>query len=328
MIRSGDGALIEITDVQTPIPGLIVHRGTVVQGEVRVGRDVLSEVDVSRRQAISRSHTATHMVHRAIRQALGDTAAQAGSENSPGRFRFDFSSPSAVPESVLIDVEQQVNEVLAQDLPVRAHIMNRKQAREIGAIAMFGERYGEQVRVVAVGDWSRELCGGTHVDRSSRLGLVKLLGESSIGAGVRRVEALVGTDAFRFLARERVLVAQLTKVLKVRPEELPDRVAGLIGRLRDAGKEIEQLRAGQIRQWAGQFAALAQDVDGLAVVARHLPEPASTDELRKLALDVRGKILDRPTVVALTSLCNDKPIIVAAVDDRARDRGIKAGDLV
>ncbi len=328
VIRSGTGALIEVTDVQTPIPGLIVHRGTVVQGEVRLGADVLSEVDGQRRQAISRSHTATHLVHKAIRDALGQTAAQAGSENSPGRFRFDFTSPGAVPESVLTDVEQQVNEVLAQDLTVRAEIMSRQQARELGAIAMFGEKYGDQVRVVSVGDWSRELCGGTHVERSTSLGLVTLLGESSIGAGVRRVEALVGTDAYRFLAREHVLVTQLTQALKARPEELPDRVAGLLGRLRDAEKELEQLRAGQIRQWADQFVAAAQDVDGLAVVARHLPEPASTDELRRLVLEVRGKIQDRPAVVAITSLCNDKPIIVAAVDDRARDRGINAGDLV
>ena len=328
VIRSGNGALIEITDVQTPIPGLIVHRGTVVQGTFHVGIDVLSEVNVQRRQAISRSHTATHMVHKAIRDALGETAAQAGSENSPGRFRFDFSSLGAVPESVLTDVEQQVNEVLARDLAVSAQVMSRKQARVTGAIAMFGEKYGDQVRVVAVGDWSRELCGGTHVDRSSKLGLVKLLGESSIGAGVRRVEALVGTDAYRFLAREHVLVAQLTEALKVRPEELPDRIAGLLGRLRDAEKEIEQFRVGQIGQWAGQLAATAQDVDGIAVVAQHLPEPANMDELRRLVLDVRAKVLDWPVVVAVTSLWNDKPIIVAAVDDRARDRGIKAGDLV
>ncbi len=328
VIHSGDGALIEVTDVQSPVRGLIVHRGRVAQGEVWLGAEVRTEVDTQRRLAISRSHTATHLVHKAIRDALGETAAQAGSENSPGRFRFDFSSPGSVPESVLTDVEQQVNEVLARDLVVSAEVMSMKQARDVGAIAMFGEKYGDRVRVVSVGDWSRELCGGTHVDRSTRLGLVKLLGESSIGAGVRRVEALVGTDAYRFLAREHVLVAQLTEALKVRPEELPDRVAGLLRRLRETEKEIEQLRAGQLRQWASQFAATAENVHGLAVVARHLPEPASTDELRKLVLDVRGKIQDRPAVVAITSLFNDKPIIVAAVDDRARDRGIKAGDLV
>jgi alanyl-tRNA synthetase len=328
MIRTGDGGLIEVTDVQTPIQGLIVHRGSVVQGEVRLGADAVTEIDVQRRQAISRSHTATHMVHKAIRDALGETAAQAGSENSPGRFRFDFSSPGAVPESVLADVEQQVNEVLAQDLTVRAEVMSIKQAREVGAIAMFGEKYGDQVRVVSVGDWSRELCGGTHVDRSTRLGLVKLLGESSIGASVRRVEALVGTDAFRFLAREHVLLAQLTETLKVRPEELPGRVAGLLVRLRDAEKEIEQLRNGQIRQWASQLAVTAQDVDGLAVVVQHLPEPITADELRKLVLDVRSTIGERTAVVAITSLSDDKPIIVAAVGDMARDRGIKAVDLV
>ncbi len=328
VIGSDSGALIEVSDVQSPIPGLIVHRGTVTHGEVRLGAQVLAEIDTQRRQAISRSHTATHLVHKAIRDALGDTAAQAGSENSPGRFRFDFSAPGAVPASVLTDVEHQVNEVLAADLAVRAEVMSITQARELGAIAMFGEKYGEQVRVVSVGDWSRELCGGTHVDRSTSLGVVKLLGESSIGAGVRRVEALVGTDAYRFLAREHLLVAQLTEALKVRPEELPGRVAGLLARLREAEKEIEQLRIGRIRQWAAQLAATAQDIAGIAVVARHLPEPATTDELRTLVLDVRGKIADRPAVVALTSLSHDKPIIVAAANDRARDRGIKAGDLV
>ncbi|MGH3904905.1 MAG: alanine--tRNA ligase [Pseudonocardiaceae bacterium] len=328
VIRSGDGALIEVTDVQSPIQGLIVHRGRVAEGEVRLGAEVRTAIDTERRQAISRSHTATHMVHKAIREALGETAAQAGSENSPGRFRFDFSAPGAVPESVLTDVEQQVNEVLALDLVVSAEVMSMQQARETGAVAMFGEKYGDQVRVVSVGDWSRELCGGTHVDRSTRLGLVKLLGESSIGAGVRRVEALVGTDAYRFLAREHVLVAQLTEALKVRPEELPGRVDGLLRRLRDAEKEIEQLRAGKLRQLAGQFAAAAEDVDGLAVVARHLSEPASTDELRSLVLDVRSQIQNHPAVVAITSLSNDKPIIVAAVDDGARERGIRAGELV
>lgn len=138
----------------------------------------------------------------------------------------------------------------------------------------------------------------------------------------------MGTDAFRFLAREHVLIAQLIETLKVRPEELPSRVAGLLGRLRDAEKEIEQLRARQIRQWASEFAVISQDVDGLAVVVRHLPEPTTTDELRTLVLEVRNKIGERAAVMAITSLSDDKPIIVAAVGDLARDREIKAGDLV
>ncbi|MGH3977582.1 MAG: alanine--tRNA ligase, partial [Pseudonocardiaceae bacterium] len=272
-IRLRNGAVVEVHDVQSPVPGLIVHRGAVTAGEVRLWDDAYTDIDVERRRAISRSHTATHMVHKAMRDILGETAAQAGSENSPGRFRFDFKAPGAVPKSVLDDVEQQVNEVLAQDLAVRADVMSLRQARDAGAIAMFGEKYGDQVRVVSVGDWSRELCGGTHVDRSTKLGLVKLLGEASIGAGTRRVEALVGADAYRFLAREHLLVAQLTDTLKARPEELPDRVAGILGRLREVEKEIEQLRAARVQQMAGQLAAAAADVRGVALVTRHLSEP-------------------------------------------------------
>ena len=138
------------------------------------------------------------MVHKAFRDALGETATQAGSENAPGRFRFDFTHTQAVPASVLRDVEQTVNEVLVDDLEVHANVMTQAEAREIGAMALFGEKYGDEVRVISVGDWARELCGGTHAQRSGQLGVVKLLGEASIGAGIRRVEALVGTDAYDY----------------------------------------------------------------------------------------------------------------------------------
>src|SRR5262249_34860655 len=208
VIELSNGARVEVRDVQTPITGLVVHTGRVLSGEVTPGLEAHSEVDVERRKAISRSHTATHIVHKAFREALGETATQAGSENSPGRFRFDFSSPTPVPPTVLRDVEQEVNEILAADLAVHAEIMSQDQARSIGAMALFGEKYGDRVRVVSVGEWARELCGGTHALRSGQLGLVKILGESSIGAGVRRVEALVGVDAYSFLAREHALVAQ------------------------------------------------------------------------------------------------------------------------
>ena len=196
----GSGAEFEVRDVQSPVPGLVVHRGVVTAGEITVGAPAHAEIDVERRRAISRSHTATHLVHRAFRGALGESAAQAGSENSPGRLRFDFTAAGAVPPSVLRDAEDEVNHVLINDLDVRAFITPIEEARAMGAVALFGEKYGDQVRVVEVGDYSRELCGGTHVARSGQLGLVKILGESSIGSGVRRVEALVGTDAFRFLA--------------------------------------------------------------------------------------------------------------------------------
>ncbi len=307
-LRLGNGAEVEVHDVQTPLPGVIVHRGTVARGEVTVDDTVVGEVDVERRRAISRAHTATHLVHKAFRETLGETATQAGSENAPGRFRFDFSATGAVPPTVLRDVEQEVNEVLAADLDVRAELMTQEQARSAGAMALFGEKYGDQVRVVSVGDWARELCGGTHALRSGQLGVVKILGESSIGAGVRRVEALVGVDAFQFLAREHTLVAQLTEALKVRPEELPDRVEAITARLREAEKELVALRSGQVLAAAGELAAAPKDVFGVGVVAHRAPDGTSADDLRRLVLEVRGRIpADRPAAVAGVAVANGRP---------------------
>ena len=234
--------------MQSPITGLVVHQARVLSGEVHRRRSARTAlVDIERRKSISRAHTATHMVHKAFREALGETATQAGSENAPGRFRFDFSATGAVPASVMADVEARVNDLVLADLARarRDHEPGRGR-RSSGAMALFGEKYGDQVRVVSVGDWARELCGGTHAGRSGQLGVIKLLGESSIGSGVRRVEALVGADAYRFLAREHVLVAQLTEALKARPEELPERVNDIVERLRAAEKEIEQVRVAQL----------------------------------------------------------------------------------
>jgi alanyl-tRNA synthetase len=328
-LRFASGAQVEVTDVQTPMTGLIVHRGRVLSGEVTRGDQVVAEVDVARRRAISRAHTATHLVHKAFRSALGDTATQAGSENAPGRFRFDFNATGAVPTSVLRDVEQEVNEVLAADLDVRAEVMTQEQAVATGAMALFGEKYGDEVRVVSVGDWARELCGGTHAQRSGQLGLVSILGEQSIGAGVRRVEALVGVDAYQFLAREHVLVSQLTEALKVRPEELPDRVAALTARLREVEKDLEKVRSSQVLAAAGELAANPTDVFGVGVVTHRAPDGTGADDLRRLVLDVRGRIPGtRPAVVAMVSVANGRPVVVVAVNDKGREWGIKAGDLV
>src|SRR5688500_15367736 len=328
-LRLGNGAEVEVLDVQTPLPGVIVHRGTVARGDVTVADTVVGEVDVERRRAISRAHTATHLVHKAFREALGETATQAGSENAPGRFRFDFSATGAVPPTVLRDVEQEVNEVLAADLDVRAELMTQEQARSAGAMALFGEKYGDQVRVVSVGDWARELCGGTHALRSGQLGVVKILGESSIGAGVRRVEALVGVDAFQFLAREHLLVAQLTEALKVPREELPERVAALTARLREAEKDLERVRSAQVLEAAASLAANPTDVYGVAVVAHRVPDDTAADDLRRLVLDVRGRIpADRPAVVAGITVAGERPVVVVAVNDRGREWGVKAGELV
>jgi alanyl-tRNA synthetase len=326
---AGDGARVEITDVQRPVPGLIVHRGRVTSGELAVGAPVYLEIDVERRRAISRSHTATHLVHRAFRGALGESAAQAGSENSPGRFRFDFTAAGAVPPSVLRDSEDEVNQVVITDADVHAFHTSIDEARAMGALALFGEKYGDRVRVVEVGDYSRELCGGTHVERSGQLGLVKILGESSIGSGVRRVEALVGMDAFRFLARENVLVSQLTEQLKTPREELPERIAGLVSRLRDAERDLQRLQSSQLLGAGSELASGAEDVGGAAFVGHQVPDGTAADGIRKLAVDLRGRLpAERPGVVVVAGIPADRPTVVVAVNDAGRKAGLTAGALV
>jgi len=328
-IRLENGAVVEVRDVQQPVAGVYVHKGVVQVGEVTVGSSAHAQIDVDRRRSIARAHSATHLTHQALRDALGPTAAQAGSENSPGRFRFDFGSPAAVPGTVLTDVEQKINEVLARELDVSAEYMGIDDAKKQGALAEFGEKYGERVRVVTIGDFSKELCGGTHVRNTAQLGLVKLLGESSIGSGVRRVEALVGVDAYKFLAREHTVVSQLTDLLKGRPEELPERISTMVGRLKDAEKEIERFRAEKVLQAAAGLAEGATDVRGVALVAARVPDGTAADDLRTLVLDVRQRIAGgRPAVVALFAVTNGRPLTVIATNDAARDRGLKAGDLV
>jgi len=325
----GGPAEIQIHDVQTPLPGLVVHRGVVGFGEVTVGLPAYAEIDVERRRATSRSHTATHLVHRALRGALGESAAQAGSENAPGRLRFDFTATGAVPVTVLREVEDEVNRVLINDLAGRAFHTSLDEARSMGALALFGEKYGGEVRVVEVGEYSRELCGGTHVARSGQLGLVKLLGESSIGSGVRRVEALVGIDAFRFLARESVLVNQLSEQLKARPEELPERISGVVSRLRDAERELARLRSAALLEGSGPIAAGAEPIGGVALATHRVPDGTDADSIRKLALDVRGRIpAPQPAVVMIVGVPADRPVVVIAVNEAGRGSGLAAGSLV
>ena len=328
VIELESGARLEVRDVQSPITGLVVHQAVVVSGEVTVGARAQSLVDIERRRSISRSHTATHMVHKAFREALGETATQAGSENSPGRFRFDFSAAGAVPASVMADVEARVNDLVLDDLAVHAEIMTQEEAVKSGAMALFGEKYGDEVRVISVGDWARELCGGTHAPRSGQLGVIKLLGESSIGSGVRRVEALVGGDAYRFLAREHVLVAQLSEALKVPSEQLPERVHDIVERLRAAEKEIEKVRVRQLLDAGAQLAEQAADVAGAKVVA-HRADGAGGGDVRQLALDVRGRLpAGQAGVVVVIGTADGKVSVVAAVNDAARERGVSANALV
>ena len=326
-ITLSSGAVIEIDDVQTPVNGLSVHRGRVLSGEVTVGSEALAEIDIERRHAISRAHTATHMVHKAFRELLGETATQAGSENSPGRFRFDFPSTGAVPASVLNDVESRVNTLLLDNLAITAEVMSQDAAKKIGAMALFGEKYGDEVRVVSVGDWARELCGGTHVDRSGQLGVVKLLSESSVGAGVRRVEALVGVDAYKFLAREHILLNSLTEIVKgSKTEELPERISDLMNRIKEIEKELATVRSAQAMGQISDLAQSAIDINGISTVATVLADGVTGDDLRKIALDLRNRA--EKSVIALISSNDGKPVLVVAVSDAARALGMKAGALV
>ena len=326
-ITLANGAVVEIDDVQTPVPGVFVHRGRVLSGSLESGSQGQAAIDVERRHAISRAHTATHMVHKAFRELLGETATQAGSENSPGRFRFDFPATGAVPTSVLNDVESRVNTLLLDNLEVSAQVMSQDAAKKLGAMALFGEKYGDQVRVVSVGDWARELCGGTHVSRSGQLGVVKLLSESSIGAGVRRVEALVGVDAYKFLAREHILLNSLTEIIKgARVEELPERINGLINSMKEIEKELSVLRSAQALAQVGEIAKGAKVVNGTTVITSVLGDGISGDDLRKIALELRSKAAN--SVVALISVNDSKPVLVVAASDAARAAGVKAGALV
>ena len=326
-IKLANGAVIEIDDVQSPVPGLIVHRGSIISGVVKNGEQAVANIDLERRLAISRAHTATHMVHKAFREALGETATQAGSENAPGRFRFDFPSTSAVPTSVLNDVESRVNELLISDLQVHSEVMSQDAAKAIGAMALFGEKYGDQVRVVSVGDWAKELCGGTHVTRSGQLGLVKLLSESSIGAGVRRVEALVGYDAYQYLAREHVLLNSLTEIIKgVRADELPQRISELVEKMKGMEKELSGVRSAKAMAAAGELLKKVKPIGGINLIIDQLADEIAVDDMRSISTDLRGKL--KAGIVVLATITGGKPLLVAAVSPEAIKLGVKAGELI
>ena len=326
-ITLANGAVIEIDDVQSPVPGLFVHRGEIVSGHAKVSEKVLATIDRERRLAISRAHTATHMVHKAFREALGESATQAGSENSPGRFRFDFPATGALSQATLSEVESRVNTLLLDDLEVTAKTMTQPEAKAMGAMALFGEKYGDQVRVVSVGDWAHELCGGTHVLRSGELGIVKLLSEASIGAGVRRVEALVGVDAYSFLAREHLLLNSLTDLIKgAKTQELPERISDLLDKLRVAEKDLAGFKTAKALESAVAALSKKISVGSLEVLAVELDAGINGDDLRVLALDLRNRI--KNGVVILISKGTERATLVVAASPEAIKGGVKAAELV
>ncbi|MGW3961160.1 alanine--tRNA ligase [Amycolatopsis sp. NPDC005003] len=323
----GDGVELKVLDVQKIVPGLYVHRVEVVDGEIGLDSKVTGSVDAHRRLSIERSHSATHLVHAAVRGAYGKRAAQAGSLNSPGRMRFDFTTPGSVLSDVLTEVEEEVNDYLQTNVEVQSYTTTKDKALELGAVALFGEKYGNDVRVVDMGDYSRELCGGTHVERIGQLGLVKLVSDASIGSGVHRVEALVGTDALKYVRKEQLLVSQLANTFKVPSDQLPGRIDDVLTRLKNAEKEITQLKTQQVLGSAGALVDKAQEIGGVTVVAEVVPD-VDGNGLRALASDIRGRLGARPGVVALFSPAGEKLSFVVATTKAAQDKGIAAGKLV
>jgi alanyl-tRNA synthetase len=329
VIRLDDGTTLQVDDVQMPVPGLWVHRATVLEGEAAVGAAAVGAVDVERRRAISRAHTATHMIHKTFREMLGETATQMGSENAPGRLRFDFPFPKAVPDSVLQDAEAHVNEMLLEDMTVTARYMTQAEALDMGAMALFGEKYGDRVRVVSVGDWAHELCGGTHAHRSGQLGVVSFVSEGSIGSGVRRVEALVGSDAYRYLAREHLLVSALSTMLKSPREDLVDRVGATVEKLKNAERELARLKQQAMMANIDDIIGEGREVSGVRLWTLQAPEGTDGKQLREIALaGVRKARSDVPAAVVAAAVNDGRVALIATVNSVAQEKGLFANDLL
>lgn len=330
-----DGGQLEVIDVQRPIKGLVVHQVRVLDGELDPSRLVHARVDPEWRIGARQAHSGTHVVHAALREVLGPTALQSGSYNRPGYLRLDFGWTQALSPEQVRDIELVSQQALRADLAVSWDYMTLEQAKDWGAIALFGETYDNtKVRVVEIGGpWSRELCGGTHVDHSSQIGTVVVTGETSVGSGNRRIEALTGVEGFGYLARERDVVAQLTGLLKTQPDDLVGRVQALTERLKAAEKELEKAHLAQLLGASAELAAGATQVGPVKVVA-HRADGAAGGDVRNLAMDVRGRLPQgEPGVVVIIGTQSieggsGKVSVVAATNDEARARGLSAGEIV
>ena len=324
----GPGYELEVLDVQKPVPGLVSHTVEVTTGEVGVGQPATTVVDAVNRRAAQQAHSATHLIHAALRDTLGASATQTGSLNRAGYMRFDFAWGQALSDDTKSEIEEIANNAVRDNLEVTTRVLALDDAKALGAQALFGEKYGDVVRMVDIGGpWSRELCGGTHVSSSAEIGLINLVGEQSVGASNRRVEALVGLDAFRSLAAERALVSQLTTTLKTPREQLPARIAELTASLKAAEKKIAAFEAKALGDRAPGLAEAAASIGAYRVVAADVGTVGSGDDLRTLALQVRDRLGAPAAVVALGARVGDRPVVIVATNDAGRAAGAKAGAL-
>ncbi len=326
---TASGLKVRVNDVQKIAKKLWVHKVTVEEGQLTEGDVVLAQADPQWRHGSTQGHSGTHMVHAALRQVLGPNAVQAGSLNKPGYLRFDFNWQGQLSEAQRNEIESVSNDAVGADFPVNTFLTDLPKAKEMGALALFGENYGDEVRVVEIGGkFSMELCGGTHVAHSSQIGPITLLGEASVGSGVRRVEAFVGLDSYKYLAKERALLAGVASSLKVPSEEVPARVEQLVERLKVAEKELERTKAAAVLASAGAFVAKAERVGRLLVVAESAPEGVAGNDLRALTTDIRGRLGSDPAVVVLLGNADGKVPFVVSANKAAQELGVKAGDLV
>ena len=322
----GDGFELDVLDVQKPVPGLISHTVQVSHGEVAVGDAATAVVDPVYRRGAAQAHSATHLIHAALRQTLGQEAHQAGSFNKSGYMRLDFSWNQPLSPQTRSEIEEIANVAVRDDLEVVTRVLPIGEAKAAGAMALFGEKYGDTVRMVDIGGpWSRELCAGIHVSRSAEIGLINLVSEASVGATNRRVEALVGLDAFRDLAVERTIVSQLTDALKTPREQLPARIEELVHSLKVAQKRIAQFEAQQLAGRVPSLAAAAETVGPFRAVIAEVGEVGSADDLRSLALSVRERLGTTAVVVAIGGSAQGKPAVIVATSEAARALGAKAG---
>ena len=320
--------LVRVLDTQKAGDHAIVHEGVVESGEVRAGQDAMAMVDRAFREGTMRAHTSTHVIHATLRRLLGDHARQAGSLIEPGRLRFDFSHPSSVPDEVLEQAELEANRHLAADDLVRTSHMSMDEAKALGATALFDEKYGDIVRVVEIGEYSRELCGGTHVERTGNVAVIRLLREGSIGAGLRRIEALVGPDALGAINAERALLRDLVAALDATDGHgALERARRVIDENKRMRSELGKLRAGDRDALIAELAGTTADVDGVALVARDVPG-LDPGELRDLAIKVRDRLQDRPAAVVVGAANGSKAQLVAAATAGAIERGVNAADLL
>lgn len=325
----GDGFELEVVDVQKPVKGLVSHKVLVRKGEIAVGAKAHTQVDAEWRLGACQAHSGTHVVHGALREVLGPTALQSGSYNKPGYLRLDYSWSSALSPETKSEIEEVSNLAIRGDLAVSAQFMSVPEAKAWGAVALFGETYDESVRVIQIGGpWSRELCGGTHVARSSQIGLVSLIGEASVGSGSRRLEALVGIDAFRSLAAERALVSRLVELTKSPREQLEERLNSTIEELRAAQRKLAALQSGALAERIPAIFNAAIGIGNLKLAAANLGEVESVEDLRQIASGLRDRFAETAGVGAALAQVAGKPMVVIAATKAAQAQGAKAGALV